>query len=198
MEEQYLVQRIQCRNQAAMGELYDLYGTAVFSVLFRMTRNRGAAEDLTQEVFMRVWASIDKFDCTRAGLRTWILTIARNKAVDYWRSVDGQMDRLGCEWDEVAMPAADRTMEARLIRNNSLEKLQKGLLYLTTRQQEVIRLAYLEGKTQTEIAAEIQVPLGSVKTCVRTGILALRKLMNAQVGRGQSRSTPSLLTSVPR
>ena len=172
-----LANRLRRDDLAAMAELYDLYGTLTFSVLFRMVGNRSVAEDLTQEVFMRVWTSIGKFDARRASLKTWIVAIARNKAVDYWRSASARIERRGCGWDEAVGLPATGALEARLIKTASYEILREALQHLTERQQQVIRLTYFEGNTQREIAEQIRAPLGSVKTWVRSGIIELRKLL---------------------
>lgn len=174
-----LAQRVANKDESAMAELYDLYGSLVYSVLLYSLRNQSAAEDMTQEVFLRVWTSINTFDPERAGLKKWITAIARNKAVDYWRSVDGQMDRRGCEITSEAPTTRRATLEADLIFQDSVRALRHALEHLPARQSEVIRLAYFEGRTQMEIADKIRVPLGSVKTWVRTGLITLRKLLSS-------------------
>src|ERR1041385_295933 len=86
-----LARRLGARDASAMGELYDRYGRLVYSVILRVVRNSAAAEDLVQETFLRVWNRIQAFDQKRGALGPWVLTIARNRAIDYLRSLDGRM-----------------------------------------------------------------------------------------------------------
>jgi RNA polymerase sigma-70 factor, ECF subfamily len=174
-EELGLARRIRLRDPQAMAELYDRHGALAYTVVLRMVRNPCVAEELTQEVFLRVWNSIESFDERRGGLKRWIVGIARNKAVDYLRSAPGQMDRRGCELSEVHAQAIESSLEHRILAEDLLRVSRRALRELTENQQQVIRLAYFEGRTQSEIAAEIQAPLGSVKTWIRLGLKTLRK-----------------------
>ena len=86
-----LARRLQVRDGGAMRELYDRYGRLVYSLIMRMVRNSAAAEDLVQETFLRVWNRMQGFDQERGALGPWVLTVARNRAIDYLRSADGRM-----------------------------------------------------------------------------------------------------------
>ncbi len=182
-EESGLARRIRSGDPQALAELYDRHGALAYSVLLRMLRNPCVAEELTQEVFLRIWNSIGSFDERRGGLKRWIASIARNKAVDYLRSANGQMDRRGCELKEVHAPAAENSLENRILSEDLIRVSRRALQELTERQRQVIRLAYFEGRTQAEIAAQIQAPLGSVKTWIRLGLTSLRKQLDVRVGK---------------
>ena len=86
-----LAKRLQDRDPRAMSDLYERYGRLAYSLIYRVVRNTGAAEDLVQETFLRVWNRVQSFDQTRGALGPWVLTVARNRAIDYLRSVDGKM-----------------------------------------------------------------------------------------------------------
>ena len=174
-EESGLARRLRLKDPRAMAELYDRHGALIYSVLLRILANRSIAEELTQEVFLRIWNSIEGFDEQRGGLKRWIVGIARNKAVDYLRSAHGQMERRGCELKEQHAPARENSLENRILTEDLVQASRRALQELTEKQRQVIRLAYFEGRTQSEIAAEIQAPLGSVKTWIRLGLKTLRK-----------------------
>jgi len=178
-----LVLRLRQRDTEAMVELYERYGGLTYSVLLRMLRNPGAAEEQTQEVFLRIWNSIRSFDETRGGLATWIVAIARNRALDYMRSPYGQMDRRGCELNDLVVRERRTSLEKELLTDDFIRTSRMVFQELTEKQREVIRLAYFEGKTQVEIAAEMQAPLGSVKTWVRTALMTLRQRFGARGGK---------------
>ena len=99
-----LARRLQARDAGAMRELYDRYGRLVYSLILRMVRNSAAAEDLVQETFLRVWNRMQAFDQERGALGPWVLTVARNRAIDYLRSADGRMSAGALELDRLEHP----------------------------------------------------------------------------------------------
>ena len=182
-----LAHRIRLRDPEAMGELYHRECTLVYSTIRRAVRDSYIAEDLTQEVFLVVWNSIDSFDERRGELKTWILAIARNKAVDYLRSVRGRMDRRDCALNELRLPATKTTLEQGLTNQELLRASREAVEALTARQQQAIYLRYFEGMTNSEIATAIAAPLGSVKSLIRAALIALRKRLVLQSQRLQGR-----------
>ena len=90
-DETGLAQRLRDRDPKVMGEVYDRYGRLVYSLIHRVVRDSGVAEDLTQETFLRIWNRAQAFDAERVALGPWIVTVARNRAIDYLRSSDGRM-----------------------------------------------------------------------------------------------------------
>src|SRR5579862_2435892 len=99
-----LAKRLRARDPNAMGEVYDRYGRLVYSLIFRVVRNSAAAEDLVQETFLRVWNRAQSFDQEKGVLGPWILTVARNRAIDYLRSTDGRMAAGALELDHLEQP----------------------------------------------------------------------------------------------
>lgn len=99
-----LARRLKARDQRAMSGLYDRYGRLAYSLIYRVVRNTGAAEDLVQETFLRVWNRVQSFDETRGALGPWVLAVARNRAIDYLRSADGKMAAGALELDRLETP----------------------------------------------------------------------------------------------
>src|SRR5579863_6946274 len=100
-----LARRLKAREPRAMEDLYDRYGRLAYSLIYRVVRNSAAAEDLVQETFLRVWNRVQSFDPQRGALGPWILTVARNRAIDYLRSIDGKMSAGSLELDRLENPA---------------------------------------------------------------------------------------------
>src|SRR5712692_10996519 len=99
-----LARRLQARDPQAMSDLYDRYGRLAYSVIYRIVRDAGTAEDLVQETFLRVWNRAGSFDQQRGALGPWVLAVARNRAIDYLRSIDGRMLAGSLELDRVENP----------------------------------------------------------------------------------------------
>src|SRR5689334_420569 len=99
-----LVERLQRRDPEALGELYDRYGRLVYSLILRVVRDGGTAEDLVQETFLRVWNRVRAFDSEKGAIGPWLLAVARNRAIDYIRSAGGR-ERNALEFEETGHPA---------------------------------------------------------------------------------------------
>lgn len=169
-----LATRLQRRDPQALAEIYDKYGRVAFSLIVRIVRDQGIAEDLTQETFLRVWNRMAGFDTERGALGAWILTVARNRAIDYLRSVDGRTRLSAIELTATETPAVFVDLEANLINGDRARQLKGAFEKLSEKQRMVIELAYYEGLSQTEMAERLKQPLGTVKTWVRTALRILR------------------------
>lgn len=173
--EQDLAARLKRREPQAMADLYDQYGKLVFSVILRIVKESGIAEDLTQETFLRVWNRAQFFDQEKGALGPWILTVARNRAIDYLRSVDGRMAQKTTEFEPAREhPSGFVNIERDVINSDRARVLRGAFGKLTPNQRVVIEMAYFEGLSQTEMAERIKQPLGTVKTWVRSALKALR------------------------
>ena len=170
-----LAQRLHARDPKVMGPLYDRYGRLVYSLILRVVRNAAAAEDLTQETFLRVWNRGQAFDSARGSLGPWIVTVARNRAIDYVRSADGRMAARSLDLDHLEHPGHFNDMEEGALSMDRARRLKGAFEKLTPNQKTVIELAYYEGLSQTEMAARMQQPLGTVKTWVRSALKTLRE-----------------------
>lgn len=178
-----LARRLHERDPKVMAALYDRYGRLVYSLILRVVRNAAAAEDLTQETFLRVWNRGHAFDAARGSLGPWIVTVARNRAIDYVRSADGRMAARSLELDQLEHPGHFTDLEEGVLSIDRARRLKEAFEKLTPNQKTVIELAYYEGLSQSEMAARMQQPLGTVKTWVRSALKTLREqLTEAAVG----------------
>jgi len=168
-----LVQRLQRRDPQALGELYDRYGRIVFSLILRIVRDAGTAEDLVQETFLRVWNRVQGFDAEKGAIAPWLLAVARNRAIDYLRSVAGR-ERNALEFEETDHPALYVDMEGDILTSDQARVISGALKKLNANQRQVIELAYFEGLSQSEMAERMGQPLGTIKTWVRTALKNLR------------------------
>ncbi len=157
-----------------MADLYDRYGRAAYSLIYRVVRNAAVAEDLVQETFLRVWNRSQSFDPDRGALGPWVLTVARNRAIDYLRSVDGRISANALEIDKLENPNLFGDFEDSAISIDRARRLKSAFEKLNPQQRMVIEMAYYEGLSQSEMADKMKQPLGTVKTWVRTALKILR------------------------
>jgi len=173
-----LARRLRARDPHVMPALYDRYGRLAYSLIYRVVRDAGVAEDLVQETFLRVWNRAQSFDAERGALGPWILTVARNRAIDHLRSVEGRMAAGALELDRIENPALFSSFEDSALTIDRARRLKEAFTKLTPAQKEVIELAYFEGLSQTEMAERLKQPLGTVKTWVRTALKVLREQLS--------------------
>jgi RNA polymerase sigma-70 factor, ECF subfamily len=164
-----LVEAIRAGDESAMATLYDRYSSIVYSVGLRVLGDTGAAEDVLQEVFTQLWRNPGVFDASRGNLGAWLAVIARNRAIDTLRKRRPETDIA----DIVVSVEPDMAGEAE--RARAMEKVRGALGTMPTAQRSALEMAYFEGLTHTEIAAKTGEPLGTVKTRIRAGLMALRK-----------------------
>lgn len=172
-EDESLVRRLKNRDPEAMAEVYDRYGRITYTLIFRIVRNTAAAEDLVQETFLRVWNRVHGFHQDRGALGPWILAVARNRAIDYLRSLDARMARHATDLDE--RPELFVHSEQDILSFDHARQLRGAFEKLTPNQKMAIELAYFEGLSQSEIAGRMKQPLGTIKTWVRTALRTLRE-----------------------
>ena len=175
-----LVVRMQRRDANALAELYDRYGRLAFSLIVRVVRDAGIAEDLVQETFLRVWNRVHGFDAQKGSIGPWLLAVARNRAIDYLRSAGGR-ERNAVEFEETDHPALYCDMEKDILSSDSARRVKSAVEKLSPNQRQVIELAYFEGLSQTEMAERMGQPLGTVKTWVRAALKNLRDELGAVV-----------------
>jgi RNA polymerase sigma-70 factor, ECF subfamily len=155
--------------------LYDRHGGAAYSLAYRVVGDRAAAEEVTQEAFISVWRSGARFDSARGSVRSWLLSIVRNRAIDFLRSRAGKAPKLTFDDDSVLeqRPAEERTEEEALQRETAAE-LRGALGKLPGEQSKVIELAYFGGFSHSEIAEVLSLPMGTVKGRMRLGLEKIR------------------------
>lgn len=170
-----LALRLKRRDAAAMDDLYDRFGRMAYSVIFTIVRDTGIAEDLVQETFLRVWNRMAAFDTERGALGPWLLTVARNRAIDHIRSVGARMSRNAYELEERKHPSPFANAEQEIVSADQARRIRAALGSLNANQKHVIELAFFEGLSQTEMAEKLDVPLGTVKTWARSALKRLRE-----------------------
>ena len=176
--DELLVNALDERDARALEALYDRYGDYVYSICLRMVRDVQLAEDLTQEVFLRVWRRPDLFDATRGRFLTWLLSVARNRSIDESRSRGRRFKHenppsLAAEEMLASAPSTADGEDPAVLSDERIV-IQKALHILPPDQRLAIQLAYFGGYTQQEIAQGLNQPLGTIKTRIRLGLQKLR------------------------
>jgi RNA polymerase sigma-70 factor (ECF subfamily) len=169
-----LVRRLKAREPQAMSELYDRYARVAYSLILRIVRNTAVAEDLVQETFLRVWHRVHSFDADKGALGAWLLTVARNRAIDHLRSIDGRMEVNAISLQHLERPAWFANLDTGALALDRVRRLQRAFEKLTPHQRQVIDMAYYEGMSQTEMAERLKQPLGTIKTWTRGALKILR------------------------
>jgi RNA polymerase sigma-70 factor (ECF subfamily) len=163
------------KDPEAFEVLYDRHGGAAYSLAYRIVGDRAAAEEVTQEAFISVWRSGARFDAARGSVRSWFLSVVRNRAIDFLRSKAGKAPKLDFDDDSALeqRPAAERTEEEALRRETAVE-VRGAIGNLPGEQAKVIELAYFGGFSHSEIAQILQLPMGTVKGRMRLGLEKIR------------------------
>ena len=172
--EDELVLLLQKQDQQAFSYLYDNYAPALNGVIFRLVDDKVLSEDILQEVFVKIWNNFSSYDPAKGRLFTWMMNLTRNLTIDTLRS-KGYKKQQKISGDEYSVNNLQDT-SAGLDKFDAMG-IRKQLHLLKADQKLVIDLAYFNGLTQEEIAKEIGIPLGTVKTRMRTAILELRKML---------------------
>ncbi len=171
-----VVNALQQGDADALGIIYDRYGTAVYRLALRMLTNAAEAEDLTQEVFLAFWRGIDKYDPDRGTLLVFLLTITRSRALNRLKQQNSQQNLYQRVGNYLRQSPRQPAMEAVTLTELG-ERMSNALQQLPLAQKQVLEMGYYQGKSQSEIAEELCVPLGTIKTRSRQGLLKLRQLL---------------------
>jgi RNA polymerase sigma-70 factor (ECF subfamily) len=164
-----LIERIRAGDESAMTDLYDRYSGVVYGVALRVLGDATAAEDVLQEVFLQLWRNPQAFDAERGALAPWLAVIARNRAIDVVR-------KRPMEQDIEELPiSTGLSLEDEAAERMAIGKVRAVLAQLPQDQRKALDMAFFEGMTHTEIAAKTGEPLGTIKTRIRSGLMALRK-----------------------
>ena len=172
---------VERKDPRAFEIVYDRHGGAAYSLAYRIVGDRGVAEDVTQEAFLSVWRSGARFDRTRGSVRTWLLGVVRNRAIDVLRRDAGRAPAVSLELETVPEQESrfERT-DAEALRHEAAREVRGVLRDLPEDQLRVVQLAYFGGLTHSEIAEVLGMPLGTVKGRMR---LAMDK-MRAKLAEG--------------
>lgn len=177
--ERELLNGIRTRDERSFEALYDRYAPLLFSLIQSIVKNRVDAEDLLQETFVQIWDKAEGFDETKGTVYSWVVALARNRAIDRIRSRSFR-DRgrtAGGETVEAAPNPGLHSPLDILIDGEQAARVRNALASIPQEQREVITIAYFQGLSQSEIASTTQIPLGTVKTRMRQGMKKLHALL---------------------
>jgi RNA polymerase sigma-70 factor (ECF subfamily) len=174
-----LIAQIARAQMDAFGELYDRYNRLVFSVAYAILGDRGIAEEVTLDVFVRVWQRAGTYQPERGKVSTWLVAIARHQAIDILRWKKSQVQVKDPDWELLLQQDgfASRAPEEQAELVQQRERIREALLQLPAEQRQALALAYFRGFSQSQIAEALQEPLGTVKTRIRLGMQKLRTLL---------------------
>lgn len=170
-----LLERMAARDESAVGAFYDRHSRLLFGLILRILRNRAEAEEVLQEVFVQAWRKVDTYNASLGAPVAWLARIARNRAIDRLRS--NQVRQRTTE--AMAPDPGDERAGACWPRSEEQMTVERALATLPVEQRELIEHAYFEGLTHVELAERFALPLGTVKTRVRSGLAALRRELSS-------------------
>lgn len=175
ISEQELVTRLQNKDSSVLELLYANYSKALYGVIFQIVKDRELGEELLQETFLKIWTKSHQYDPKKARLFTWMLTIARNKAIDATRTVrfKGRSKIQSLDTD-----VTNDTYSPSIELNTDVIGIRELVKKLNTKYMQVIDLLYFQGYTQAETAEELDLPLGTVKTRIRTAVQLLKDFVS--------------------
>ncbi|RYF91799.1 MAG: sigma-70 family RNA polymerase sigma factor [Chitinophagaceae bacterium] len=175
--EEQLISKLQQQDQSAFSYLYDNYAAALNGVIHRMIDDTQLAEDILQEAFLKIWNNFKQYDQSKGRLFTWMVNITRNLTIDTLRSKGYKKQQKILHDEKSVGGIKDSNLNADRFDTMGLRKQVSGL---KPEHKIIIDLAYFGGYTQEEIAKELSIPLGTVKTRMRAAIIELRKLLRDQ------------------
>lgn len=181
-----LMARIKARDASALSELYDHYNRLLFGLILSILRKREEAEDILQEVFTKIWQQAEKFDLERGTVYTWIVTLTRNRSIDRLRSkVYKEQKKQSTSLDDEDVFHPLYSDESDPLENTILteraKKVHEALDQISEKQRKVLQVAYFSGMSQSEISEEFDIPLGTVKSRMRDGMIKLRELLAKEI-----------------
>ena len=177
LQESELVQLLKDKNPEGFTYLYDHYHRALYGIIFRIVNNDVLAEDILQDAFIKIWKNIDNYDSAKGRLFTWLVNVARNLAIDNYRSKD------------YTNQVKNQSMDDSVSSINELSQINSKVDHIGMKDTisrlkpeyiQVIDLLYFKGYTQEEVAKEYNIPLGTVKTRIRSAIIQLREKMGVK------------------
>jgi RNA polymerase sigma-70 factor, ECF subfamily len=178
--DQEVLQRMTRGEPDALAELYDRHARSIYSLAVRIVRDQADAEDIVQEVFSQAWRQANRYDAARGNVAAWLLTLARSRAIDWLR---GRRSR---PWDSsegsAPLTLADSGLGPDVLAASAeqMARVRNALQSIPLVERVALELAYFDGHTHTEIATRLELPLGTVKTRIRQGLLRLRAAMTGE------------------
>lgn len=179
LDDETIIRLIAHARNEALSELYDRYSRLVFSLALNSVGDQATAEEVTQDVFVRVWQRARQYRADRGKVSTWLTGITRYRAIDQLRRRGSRPEQHSVTWAEVsptAVPAVNGPEEATQLAMQR-ERVRAALAQLPEEQKQVLALAYFQGYSQSQIAESLALPLGTVKTRVRLAMQKLREML---------------------
>ena len=172
-----LLARIAVGDQSALAELYDASSPKVFGLAMKILGDHAAAEETTLDVYTQVWRRISTYDAERGTPGSWLMTLAKHRAIDRFRSSYLERGRQVPLEQAAELPGREETPEQYSVGLERQRLVQDALATLSADQRQAIALAYYWGMSQSEVADQLKLPLGTVKTRIRLGMIKLREVL---------------------
>jgi RNA polymerase sigma-70 factor, ECF subfamily len=170
-----LLARVAAGDEQALAALYDALSSLAFGLALRVVGNADTAEDVVQDAFLRIWHRAARYDPARGAARPWVLRVVRNVAIDRIRTGDARARAETRSQADVALAPVPEQPDETASRSERSRTLKRALAELPAEQRRAIEIAYFEGLSHSEIAERERMPLGTVKTRIRDGVLRLRE-----------------------
>jgi RNA polymerase sigma-70 factor (ECF subfamily) len=178
-----LMEAIRRGDHQAFAQLYDRHAAQVYALCLRVLHRDSEAEAVVSDVFWEIWQKPASFDATRGSCRTYLLTVARSRAIDRWRASATRSRKT----EDAGKAAAEQTQDDQLredpaqraLVSERQEAVRQEIRQLESKQRDALQLAYFEGLTHREIAERLELPLGTVKTHIRNGLRVLRSALKS-------------------
>jgi RNA polymerase sigma-70 factor (ECF subfamily) len=174
-----LVHRLLQRDVSAFEELYDRHSHLVFALILRILQQATTAEEVLQDVFLQLWGKAAQYDSSRGPFVPWLLTMARNRALDQLRLKSERQRRREDQSEDLPAIIMVPDFEGSLDEKRRATRVRELMSSLNPQQKRAIELAYFEGLTHSEIANALKEPLGTVKSWIRSGLLRLKEGLQA-------------------
>lgn len=168
-----LLQRVATGDREAFAQLYDRTAPRVFGLVKRLLRDHAQSEEVTQEIFLEIWQTAARYDTGKGGAIAWMLTMTHRRAVDRVRASQASRDRdtrIGIRDFPTDFDSVSESVDVRI----ESERVKEAMMRLTELQRQAVQLAYFGGYSHSEVAAMLSVPIGTVKTRLRDGMIRLR------------------------
>jgi len=178
-EDKAYMHRIAAGDEAAFEALYDRYSRLLYSILLSVLKQPPEAQDMLQELFLHIWYQAKQFNQERGSVYSWLVTMTRNRAIDRLRSKSFREKMQESSNDEAMMlvPDGDISPLDSISLAEDRSRIHEALAKIPAEQRDALMLAYFQGYTQTEIAELLQIPLGTIKTRMRQGLIKLSSLL---------------------
>jgi RNA polymerase sigma-70 factor (ECF subfamily) len=175
------LRRVQAGDQSAVAALYDRFGGIAYGLAYRVTGDTSLAEDVVQDAFVSLWRQAARFDPARGQVRSWLLTIVHHRAVDMVRRRNGRPERAFPEEAAETIAATSSGPQELAEMMLDAEAVREAVRRIPEDQRRTVEMAYFAGMTHLEIAEEMSVPLGTVKSRLRIGLEKMRKFLRPKV-----------------